>query len=72
MAYTAMKKLIINENGKFNDGLDTAEAYLLWKNNTQNKLDVFYACNRFTAAQYEELSGMLLNIEISEETSTDK
>ena len=59
MAYISMKKLITNENNKYESGAITAEEYGLWKTNTQNKLDVFFACNRLTQAQYEELCGML-------------
>ena len=63
MAYTSMKKLITNENNKYNSGLVTAEEYNLWKENAKNKLDVFYACNRVAQAQYEELIGMFITIE---------
>ena len=59
MAYVSMKKLIMNENSKYNSGVVTSEEYELWKTNTQNKLDVFFACNRMTQAQYEELTGLL-------------
>lgn len=61
MAYVSMKKLITNENNKYESGVITAEEYGLWKTNTQNKLDVFFACNRLTQAQYEELCGMLID-----------
>lgn len=61
MAYVSMKKLITNENSKYNSGLIAADEYELWKTNTQNKLDVFFACNRLTQAQYEELYGMLID-----------
>ena len=67
MAYISMKKLITNENNKYESGAITAEEYGLWKTNTQNKLDVFFACNRLTQAQYEELCGML---SISNQTET--
>ena len=60
MAYTSMKKLITNQNNKYNNGTVAAEEYNAWKEITQNKLDVFYSCNRLTTAQYEELTGMLL------------
>lgn len=59
MAYTAMKKLITNQNSKYDSGMITPEEYALWKENTQNKLDVFLTMNRLTSAQYEELTGML-------------
>ena len=61
MAYVSMKKLITNKNSKYNSGLIAADEYELWKINTQNKLDVFFACNRLTQAQYEELCGMLID-----------
>lgn len=61
MAYISMKKLITNENSKYNSGVITAEEYELWRTNTQNKLDVFFACNRITQVQYEELCGMLID-----------
>ena len=61
MAYTSMKKLIINENKKYRNASITVEEYDLWKSNTQNKLDVFFACNRLTQMQYEELCDMLIN-----------
>lgn len=59
MAYTSMKKLIQNENQKFDKGIVSPQEYNLWKENTINKLDVFLACNRITSAQYEELNDML-------------
>lgn len=62
MAYMSMKKLIVNENKKYENAAITAEEYNLWKENTQNKLDVFFACNRLTQSQYEELCGMLIDI----------
>ena len=62
MAYSSMKKLITNENYKYNTGTITAEEYNLWKENTQNKLDVFFACNRLTQGQYEELCGLLMDV----------
>ena len=61
MAYTSMKRLITNENTKYNNGSITAEEYELWKETSQNKLDVFFACNRLTQTQYEELCGMLID-----------
>lgn len=59
MAYNAMKKLITNENTKYENGMVTSEEYAMWKENAQNKLDVFLAMNRLTSAQYEELTGLL-------------
>ncbi len=63
MAYVAMKKLIQNENNKYENAQVSKEEYLLWKTNTQNKLDVFFTCNRITQAQFEELSSMLLSFD---------
>lgn len=60
MAYISMKKLITNQNNKYNARMVTTEDYNAWKEVTQNKLDVFLTCNRLSAAQYEELTGMLL------------
>lgn len=60
MAYATMKKLIINENNKYNAGLVSEEEYSLWKESTSNKLDVFLACGRITDKQYEDLIGMLI------------
>lgn len=59
MAYITMKKLITNQNSKYDSGMITPEEYALWKENTQNKLDVFLTMNRLTSAQYEELTGIL-------------
>lgn len=59
MAYTTMKKLITNQNNKLANGSITQEEYELFKVNTMKKLDVFLACDRLTASQYEELVGML-------------
>lgn len=61
MAYTSMKRIITNENIKYNNGSITADEYELWKETSQNKLDVFFACNRLTQTQYEELCGMLID-----------
>lgn len=46
MTYIVMKKII--ENGKTSGNLDIID--------TQNKLDVFFANNRITQEQYEELT----------------
>lgn len=61
MAYQSMKKLINNQNIKYNNGSVDAESYNIWKANTLNKLDVFLACDRLTQAQYEELTGLLID-----------
>lgn len=63
MAYTCMKKLIQNENNKLANGTVTTEEYNLWKVQTQKKLDVFFACDRLTGAQYEELADMIQTVE---------
>ena len=47
--YTAMKKLI---NKKF---YATAEE-------AQNKIDVFFACNRLTDEQYAELTALIAEV----------
>lgn len=62
MAYSVMKKLIQNESNKLSNGTITTEEYTLWKAQTQKKLDVFFACDRLTDSQYEELNGMLLTM----------
>ena len=71
MAYTAMKKLITNANNRFNNGIDTAETYSLWKKSAKNKLDVFFACDRITLSQYEELTKMLIDTEQANDTTTE-
>lgn len=60
MAYTTMKKLITNQNIKYNNGVISDDSYRLWKTSTLNKLDVFLACDRITQEQYEELNNLLL------------
>lgn len=59
MLYTAMKKLIMNENSRVGRGEITQEEHGPWRAKTQDKLDVFYAKDRLTKNQYEELTGML-------------
>ena len=61
MAYQSMKKLINNQNIKYNNGSVDTESYNIWKTNTLNKLDVFLACDRLTQAQYEELTSLLID-----------
>jgi hypothetical protein len=58
MAYTAMKKLIDNENTLLELGRVTEEAYAAFKESNMNKLDIFLAKNRITADQYDELVGL--------------
>ena len=60
MAYSSMKRLILNQNTKYNKGIIDEDSYNLWKDSTQNKLDVFLACDRLTQIQFEELTGLLL------------
>lgn len=62
MAYEAMKKIITNENRKYSDSGVSAEEYELWSKNAKNKLDVFFACDRITLAQYEELTRLLITV----------
>lgn len=58
--YTVMKKIIANGNNQLENGETDQESYNLWRENQQNKLDAFLACNRLTRSQYEELSGMFV------------
>lgn len=48
MTYIVMKKII--KNGKLSGNLDISDV--------QNKLDVFFANDRITQMQYEELTAM--------------
>lgn len=59
MAYSVMKKLIVNENAKLKDGEVTETEYESFKERTGKKLDVFLTCDRITEDQYSELIGML-------------
>lgn len=61
MAYTVMKKLITNQNAKYENGMVTKEAYKSWKESTMKKLDVYFAVNRLTQPEYEELVDMLIS-----------
>lgn len=56
--YTVMKKIITNGNNQLENGETEFESYNLWRENQQNKLDAFLACNRLTPTQYKELQGM--------------
>ena len=58
MAYITMKKLILNAKAHLSDGSWEKEQYEVYRESTQRKLDVFYANNRLTENQYEELTGM--------------
>ena len=58
MAYSTMKKLITNANGKLQDGSLNKEQYEEYREGQQKKLDVFFATGRLTEAQYEELMRM--------------
>lgn len=60
MAYITMSRLITNENNKLANGQITREEYEVFKDNTQNKLDVFMACNRLTLGQYGDLIAMFV------------
>ena len=66
MTYSTMKKLIANANAQLQAGLWTEAQYMDYKVSQQNKIDMFYAKNRLSDAQYEELTGMWL------ETNDDK
>lgn len=63
MAYKSMLKLITAENAAYEKGRVSDAEYVIWKESTMNKLDVFLACNRLTEEQYAELTGMLKNVE---------
>ena len=56
MAYTTMKKLIVNANTRYEQGSMTKEEYGAYRGATLRKLDVFYAAGRLTEAQYGELT----------------
>lgn len=60
MAYTTMKKLILNANTKLESGQWSTVEYDEYKESQQNKLDVFFANGRLSQQQYEELTGMWL------------
>lgn len=62
MTYSSMKKLITNQNNKYNKGMVDADSYNMWKSSTMNKLDIFLTCDRISQAQYEELVGLLLEV----------
>lgn len=62
MIYGVMKRLITKYNTQYQNGSITAEEYENLKVNNQHKLDVFYAGNRLTESQYEELSGMWIEV----------
>lgn len=53
-----MQKLIANGKNQLENGETDQESYDLWRENQQNKLDAFLACNRLTPTQYKELQGM--------------
>lgn len=62
MIYFTMSKLISNANAQYQSGMWSREQYLDYKDSQQNKLDVFYAKNRLTEAQYNELTDMWLDV----------
>lgn len=62
MIYGVMKNLIMKYNNQYESGIMTKEEYKVCKESNQRKLDVFYAGGRLTEAQYEELSGMWLEV----------
>lgn len=61
--YRLMKKIIERKNEKFQNASITKDDYKLWKENTLKKLDMFLACDRITAEQYEELTALLISSE---------
>lgn len=63
MAYRSMLKLINAENALYDKGKVSNKEYATWKENTLSKLDVFLACNRISEEQYEELVGLLKDVE---------
>lgn len=60
MTYLTMKKLVANANAQLQAGLWTDAQYGDYKVSQQNKIDMFYAKNRLSDTQYEELTGMWL------------
>ena len=64
--YKTMKKLIDNKNTQYRNDEITAEEYQTWKATTMTKLDMFLACDRITADQYEELAELLKTIDIKQ------
>lgn len=55
MAYKAMLKIIEVNKERYTLGHMSDVEYEIFRFNTVNKLDVFLACERLTAEQYEEL-----------------
>lgn len=62
MAYITMKKLILNANTQYQNGVWSAEEYLVYKATQNNKLDVFFAKGRISESQYDELTGLWIEI----------
>lgn len=60
--YTAMQKLIQQKNIDYENGSVTKDEYVLWRKNTEKKLDAFNAMDRLTPDQYVELFGTLLDL----------
>ena len=48
----------MNANVKFQSGYWSADQYGTYREAQQRKRDVFYANDRLTEAQYEELTGL--------------
>lgn len=63
MAYKSMLKLITAQNAAYEKGQVSDAEYIIWKESTMNKLDVFLTCSRITEEQYAELVGMLKDVE---------
>jgi hypothetical protein len=69
MEYTAMKKLIENQNKKLTIGQVTQEEYDSWKTKQLDKLGIFLSMDRITSEQYEELVGILNHNESGDESN---
>lgn len=61
--YNVMKKLILNDNNKYENGNITKDEYVALKEEHQSKLDVFYACGRISKTQYDDLRDLFLRPE---------
>ena len=66
-AYKAMKKLIKNANVQYSNGYWDTETYVMYREQQQRKIDVFYANNRITEKQYEELTNLWVDVKPEED-----
>lgn len=64
MIYGVMKKLIKNANAQYTNGYWDEDTYIRYREQQQRKLDVFYANNRLTEKQYEELTGLWVEVKV--------